>query len=163
MSKGERTAICPGTFDPITNGHLDVIERAAALFDRVIVAVARDRGKKTLFSPEERTELVRASCRHLDNVEVEGFEELLVDYARERGAVAIVKGLRTADDFQREQQMAMMNRELLPDVHTVLMMTSPEVLYISSGLIREIWALGGEVSRFVPAPVAEALRAKRRS
>jgi len=162
MNNSERIAICPGTFDPITNGHLDVIERAAALFDRVIVAVAGDSGKQALFSLEERAELAHASCRHLDNVAVESFERLLVDYARERRAIAIVKGLRTADDFQREQQMAMMNRELLPDVHTVLMVTAPEVLYISSGLIREIWALGGEVSRFVPPPVAEALRQKRR-
>jgi len=162
MSNGERIAICPGTFDPITNGHLDVIERAAALFDRVIVAVSQHSGKETLFPLDERTSLVSASCAYLDRVGVGSFEGLLVDYARECSAVAIVKGLRTADDFQREQQMAMMNRELLPEVHTVLMMTSPEVLYLSSGLIREIWALGGDVSRFVPEPVAEALRSKRR-
>ncbi len=162
MSKDERIAICPGTFDPITNGHLDIIERAAALFERVIVAVARDSGKSTFFSLEERTELLEASCAHLRNVEVGSFEGLLVDYARECGASAIVRGLRTADDFQREQQMAMMNRELLPDTHTVLMMTAPDALYVSSALIREIWRLGGEVGRFVPEPVAEALRSKRR-
>ncbi len=158
-----RTAICPGAFDPITRGHLDVIERAAGLFDRVIVAAAADSGKQTLFSLEERRELARAAVAHLENVEVDSFEGLLVEYARRAGAVAIVKGLRSVDDFQREQQMAMMNRQMLPDTDTVLFVTSPHVQYISSTLVREIWALGGDVSRFVPQPVAEALQEKRQS
>ena len=157
----ERTAICPGTFDPLTRGHLDVIERAAALFDRVIVLCAADSGKRTLFSLAERVELARAAVAHLENVGVDAFEGLLVDYVRDAGACAIVKGLRSIGDFQHEQQMAMMNRHMLPAADTVLLVTSPDVQYISSSLVREIWALGGDVDGFVPAPVAEALQHKR--
>jgi len=159
----ERTAICPGTFDPLTRGHLDVIERAAALFDRVIVLCAADSGKRTLFPLAERVELARAAVAHLDNVGVDAFEGLLVDYVRDAGACAIVKGLRSINDFQHEQQMAMMNRRMLADADTVLLVTSPDVQYISSSLVREIWALGGDVDGFVPAPVAEALQHKRQT
>lgn len=159
---GERTAICPGTFDPLTRGHLDIIERAAALFDRVIVLVAAaNSGKDPVFAQAERIELARAALAHLENVQVDGFEGLLVDYARAAGAVAIVKGVRSLDDFPREQQMAMMNRELLPAIDTVLLVTSPSVQYVSSTLVRQIWALGGDVRRFVPEPVAEALERRR--
>ncbi len=157
-----RTAICPGTFDPITCGHLDIIERAAALFDRVIVLVAADSGKSAMFTPEERRELARAAVAHLGNVEVDGFDGLLVEYARRADAAAVVKGLRSIDDFDRERQMAMMNRRMLPEVDTVLLVTSPHVQYISSSLVRQIWALGGDVGEFVPGPVADALRRKRR-
>jgi len=160
MSEAGRLAICPGTFDPIHNGHLDIIRRAARLFARVVVLVAREPNKPTLFSAEERAGLVRASCTELSNVEVDLFSGLLTAYARERGATVIVKGMRTADDFQIEQQMAMMNRALLPEADTLLMMTSPQSLYISSTLIKEVHSLGGDVSRFVPPPVAEALRQK---
>ncbi len=159
----ERTAICPGTFDPLTRGHLDVVERAAALFDRVIVLCAAHSGKRPLFSLAERVELTRAAVAHLDNVGVDAFEGLLVDYVRDAGACAIVKGLRSIDDFHHEQQMAMMNRHMLPDADTVLLVTSPDVQYISSSLVREIWALGGDVGGFVPAPVAEALQHKRQT
>lgn len=159
---GERTAICPGTFDPLTRGHLDLIERAAVLFDRVIVLVAAaNSGKEPVFAQAERIELARAALAHLENVQVDGFEGLLVDYARAVGAVAIVKGVRSLDDFPREQQMAMMNRELLPAIDTVLLVTSPSVQYVSSTLVRQIWALGGDVRRFVPEPVAEALERRR--
>jgi len=157
-----RTAICPGTFDPITCGHLDIIERAALLFDRVIVLVAADSGKSAMFTPEERRELARAAAAHLDNVEVDSFDGLLVEYARRADAAAIVKGLRSIDDFDRERQMAMMNCRMLPEVDTVLLVTSPHVQYISSSLVRQIWALGGDVGEFVPGPVADALRHKRR-
>jgi len=160
MSEAGRLAICPGTFDPIHNGHLDIIQRAARVFGRVVVLVARDGAKRTLFTAEERAALVRASCAHLSNVEVEVFGGLLTDYARERGAAVIVKGMRTADDFQTEQQMAMMNRALLPETDTLLMMTAPEALYVSSTLIKEVHNLGGDVGRFVPPPVAEALADK---
>ncbi len=159
----ERTAICPGTFDPLTRGHLDIIERAAALFDRIVVLCAAESGKRTLFSLADRVRLARAAVAHLENVEVSAFEGLLVDYARDAGAVAIVKGLRSIDDFQHEQQMAMMNRCMLPAVDTILLVTSPDAQYISSSLVREIWALGGDVDAFVPAPVAEALQHKRQT
>jgi len=160
MTDSQRLAICPGTFDPIHNGHLDIIERAARVFGRVLVLVARNPQKHTLFSAEERAELVRASCGHLSNVTVEIFSGLLTDCARERGAAVIVKGMRTADDFQVEQQMAMMNRALLPEVETMLLMTSPEAIYLSSTLIKEVHSFGGDVSRFVPPPVAAALAEK---
>jgi len=156
-----RTAICPGTFDPVHLGHLDIFERAAELFDRVIILVAAVSGKEPLLPLSRRAELARTAVAHLDNVEVDTFEGLLVDRARQIGAVAIVKGLRSIDDFQHEQQMAMMNRQLLPETDTVLLVTSPHVQYISSSLIREIWALGGDVSGFVPQPIAEALEEMR--
>jgi len=156
-----RTAICPGTFDPVHLGHLNIFERAAVLFDRVIILVAAVSGKEPLLPLSRRAELARATTAHLENVEVDTFEGLLVDSARRFGAAAIVKGLRSIDDFQHEQQMAMMNRRLLPDADTVLLVTSPHVQYISSSLIREIWALGGDVSGFVPQPVAEALEEMR--
>lgn len=158
---GRRTAICPGTFDPIHAGHVDVIERAAGLFDHMIVLVAADSGKSTLFSAEERTELARAALTNPDNVDVGILEGLLVEHARRVGAVAIVKGLRSIADFQREQQMAMMNHHLYPDTDTVLLVTSPHVQYISSSLVREIWALGGDVTGLVPDAVAEALQSRR--
>lgn len=156
-----RTILCPGTFDPVHLGHLDIFERAAGLFDRVIVLVAAVSGKDPLLPLPQRADLVRAAAAHLENVEVDTFEGLLVDYARQEGAAAIAKGLRSVDDFQHEQQMAMMNRSMLPEVDTVLLVTSPNVQYISSSLIREIWTLGGDVSTFVPHPVAEALERMR--
>lgn len=152
-----RGAICPGTFDPIHLGHLDIIERAARLFERVTVLVAEKSGKHPLFELSRREELARAAVGHLENVEVQTFDGLLVDAARRIGAAAIVKGLRSVEDFQREQQMAMMNRQLLPELDTVLLVTSPHVQYISSSLIREIRALEGDIAQFVPAAVAEAL------
>jgi len=162
MADKERVAVCPGTFDPVHNGHLDIIERAARLFDRLIVVASADSGKRTLFSLQERAELLAAACAHLPNVQVDTFGGLLTDYVRSVGACAIVKGLRTADDFQAEQQMAMMNRTLLPEADTLLLMTLPEAVYISSTLIKEVQGLGGDVSRFVPAMVAEALASKTR-
>ncbi len=156
-----RTALCPGTFEPVHLGHLDIFERAAGMFDRVIVLVAAVSGKTPLLPLSKRADLVRATAAHLDNVEVDTFEGLLVDYARDANAAAIVKGLRSIDDFQHEQQMAMMNRAIFPDTDTVLLVTSPNVQYISSSLIREIWTLGGDVSTFLPETVAEALERMR--
>ena len=157
-----RTVLCPGTFDPVHLGHLDIFERAAGMFDRVIVLVAAVSGKTPLLPLSQRADLARAAAAHIENVEVDTFEGLLVDYARNVSAAAIVKGLRSIDDFQHEQQMAMMNRAMLPEMDTVLLVTSPDVQYISSSLIREIWTLGGDVTKFVPDPVAEALERMRR-
>jgi pantetheine-phosphate adenylyltransferase len=131
------------------------------MFDRVIVLVAAVSGKNPLLPLSQRADLARAAVTHIENVEIDTFEGLLVDYARNVNATAVVKGLRSIDDFQHEQQMAMMNRSMLPDMDTVLLVTSPHVQYLSSSLIREIWTLGGDVGMHLPEPVAEALERMR--
>ena len=156
-----RSAICPGTFDPIHLGHLDLVERASCLFDRVVVLVAAQSGKSPMLELADRAELARAALAPVENAEIETFDGLLVDAAARLRAAAIVKGVRSFDDFQREQQMALMNRQMLPQIDTVLLVTSPQVQHISSSLIREIWALGGDVSSFVPTSVADALERMR--
>lgn len=153
-----RLAICPGSFDPITNGHLDVIQRAARLFDRVVVAVAASEPKGPLFGLSERLDLVRRAVEHLPNVEAEAFAGLLVDYVRQRGAHAVVRGLRAVSDFEFEFQLALMNRKLCEQVETIFMMPRESYTFLSSRLVKEISAFGGDVSEFVPAPVLEALR-----
>lgn len=153
-------AIYPGTFDPITVGHLDVVRRAARLFDHLIVAVAEATRKKTWFSAEERFRLVQQSTRGLKNVSVELFRGLLVDYVRSRGGHTIVRGLRAFSDFEYEFQMALMNRKLAPDIETVFLMTSEAHSYISSTLVREVAELGGETASLVPPPVRRALAKK---
>lgn len=153
-----RVAICPGSFDPITNGHLDVIQRAARLFDRVVVAVAASERKSPLFSLDERLDLVRRSVAHLPNVEGDIFSGLLVDYVRSRGAHAVVRGLRAVSDFEFEFQLALMNRKLNEQVETIFMMPRESYTFLSSRLIKEIAALGGDVTEFVPPPVLEALK-----
>lgn len=155
-----RIAICPGSFDPITNGHLDVIQRAARLFDRVIVAVAASEPKGPLFALAERLELVRRAVAHVPNVEAEGFQGLLVDYARQKGAQAIVRGLRAVSDFEFEFQLALMNRKLNEQVETLFMMPRESYTFLSSRLVKEIATLGGDVTDFVPPPVLDALRAR---
>lgn len=155
-----RIAICPGSFDPLTNGHLDVIQRAARLFDRVIVGVAASEPKGPLFSLTERVALVQASVSHLPNVEAESFTGLLVDYARARQAHAIVRGLRAVSDFEFEFQLALMNRKLNEQVETIFMMPRESYTFLSSRLVKEIALLGGEVSDLVPPPVLDALRAR---
>ena len=153
-------AIVPGSFDPVTNGHLDIIERAAKLFEKVTVAVAVNSGKTPLFTMEERIQMVREEVRHLPNVEVDSFTGLLVDYAESRGASVIVKGLRAVMDFEYELQMALMNRRQRPEVETVFMMTGTEYSYLSSSIVKEIARLGGSVEGLVPENVGKRLRAK---
>jgi pantetheine-phosphate adenylyltransferase len=157
-----RTVIYPGSFDPLTNGHLDIIHRAAKLFDRVIVAVARNESKHPLFSLEEREQMVVSAIRQLPNVEADVFENLLVDYARERSAQAIIRGLRAVSDFEFEFQLALMNRKLNERIETIFMMPKDTYTFLSSRIVKEIAHLGGDVSAFVPAHVRAALADKLR-
>lgn len=157
-----RVALCPGSFDPMTNGHLDVIQRALKLFDRVVVAVARNESKQPLFSLEERMALAVESVRHLPGVVVDSFDGLLVDYAERCGAQAVVRGLRAVSDFEFEFQLALMNRKLNERPETIFMMPKDTYTYLSSRMIKEIARLGGDVSAFVPAHVRRALAARLR-
>jgi pantetheine-phosphate adenylyltransferase len=155
------TAICPGSYDPVTNGHVDVIGRAAAIFDRVVVGVVGSpRHKKTLFTLDERVEFLRAALADLDNVEVDVFSELVVEFARRWQAKAIVKGLRVISDFEWEFQMNQLNRHLAPEIETVYVMASPQVSFVSSSGVKEIAAFGGKVDELVPEPVAQRLAEK---
>ncbi len=156
----EHLVVCPGTFDPITNGHLHIIRRAAKLYGRVIVAIHADTRKGALFAPEERIEMVREACAGLPNVEVETFSGLVVEYARRRGALALVKGLRAVSDFEAEFEMALTNRLLEADIDTVFMMTDAEHAFLRSSRVKELARLGADISRFVPPSVARRLEAK---
>ena len=155
-----RLAIYAGSFDPVTAGHLDVIERAAALFDRVTVAIGRHPTKQPLFTYEERAELLRDVTTHLSNTEVGAFDGLLIEYARVRQATAIVRGLRAATDFEYELQIAHANADMCPQIDTVFLPTRVERGFVSASLVREIASHGGDVSRYVPAQVAIALQRK---
>jgi pantetheine-phosphate adenylyltransferase len=155
-----RRVVYPGTFDPITNGHIDLVERACRLFDRVIVAVAVSSRKNPLFSLEQRVELARTTLAHLPNVEVCGFDTLLVDFVRQKEAQAILRGLRAVSDFEYEFQLANMNRALAPNMESVFLTPAEHLSYISSSIVREIALLGGDVSKFVAPPVEAALQQK---
>jgi pantetheine-phosphate adenylyltransferase len=155
-----RRAIYPGSFDPVTNGHLDVIERARKLFDEVIVAVAYNDQKHPLFSLEERLDLLTGSLGKIKNVEVAPLAGLLVNFAIERKATAVIRGLRAISDFEFEFQMALMNRKLEATVETIFLMPKEEYTYLSSRIVKEIARLGGDVTDFVPARVAKALAKK---
>ncbi len=155
-----RTAIYPGSFDPITNGHLDLVQRAAKLFDRVIVAVAVNDGKKPLFTLEERMELVNGSLEVFPGAEAAWFDGLLVDYVDKQGGQAIIRGLRAVSDFEFEFQLALMNRKLNERVETIFMMPKDTYTFLSSRIVKEIARLGGDVGCFVPAPVRQALSEK---
>jgi pantetheine-phosphate adenylyltransferase len=155
-----RTAIYPGSFDPITNGHLDVLQRATKLFDRVVVAVAKSLNKHPLFTLEERVQMVSRATRHLPNVEVDSFEDLLVTYVERRSAQAVVRGLRAVSDFEFEFQLALMNRKLNERIETIFMMPKDTYTFLSSRIVKEIAQLGGDVSAFVPAHVRAALVGK---
>ncbi len=154
------TVIYPGTFDPITNGHIDLVHRASKLFDRVIVAIAINPSKAPTFSLQERVKLAEQTLAGFSNVEVCGFEGLLIDVAKEKGANVILRGLRAVSDFEHEFQLAGMNRKMQPDVETLFLTPAEQYTYISSSLVREIAALGGDVSDFVPPCVVLALTAK---
>ncbi|SRR5579871_1410308 len=156
-----RTAIFPGSFDPLTNGHVDVIRRSARLFDRVVVAVLVNAEKRAMFPLEERVSLIRESARDLPHVEVDTFSGLLADYVARRGAAAVIRGLRTASEFSDEWQMALMNRHLQPDLETVFLLPSAEFTYISSRLVKEIASLGGSLDGLVPEAVAAAFSRRR--
>ena len=161
--KGTRiTAIYPGTFDPVTNGHTDLVQRATRMFDRVIVAVAANPGKTPAFSLDERVDMARIALTGLDNVEICGFDTLLVDFSKRMGAQVILRGLRAVSDFEFEFQLAGMNRKMAPGVETVFMMPAEQYTYLSSSLVREIAALGGDVSDFVHPDVKRALIARLR-
>ena len=150
-------ALCPGSFDPPTKGHIDVIERSAAHFEGVVVAVIANPSKQPLFSLEERTEMLKKALHHLDNIEIASFDGLLVDFAKERGLSVIVKGLRAVSDFEYELQMAQMNDELSPGLDTMFLTAKPEWAFLSSSLVKEVARFGGDVSGLVPEGVGEAL------
>lgn len=154
------TAVYPGTFDPITNGHLDIIRRGVQLFDRILVALLRNTEKETLFSLDERIEITRTVVAGFPNVTVEAFDGLLIDYVRARRAQAIVRGLRALSDFEYEFQMALMNRRLSPDVEAVFMMPSETYSYVSSRLVKEVARLGGDVTGLVPQEVVDRLKTR---
>ena len=155
------TAIYPGTFDPITLGHLDLIERARSICDRLIVAVASGGTKQPMFSLDERLAMIRESISEMPHVEIDSFEGLLVHYARRRGVQLVVRGIRAYSDFEFEFQMALSNRKLAPDVETVYMMPSEAYSYVSSSIVREVASLGGDTSDFVPPPVQQRLDAMK--
>lgn len=155
-----RTAIYPGSFDPLTNGHLDVIARASKLFDKVIVAVATNDSKQPFFTLEERVDLVRKSIAHIPQTEADSFQGLLVDYVKARQGQAIIRGLRAVSDFEFEFQLALMNRKLDESIETIFMMPKDTYTFISSRIIKEIARLGGDVTSFLPPAVKEALLQK---
>ena len=155
----KRSAVCPGSFDPITNGHLDIIERASSLYDEVVVAVIINHSKKSLFTVEERIELIQDVCKKFPNVRVDSWHGLLVDFCKKNEIPAIVKGLRAVSDFEYELQMSQMNHQLA-GVETVFISTSPQYSYLSSSLVKEIATYGGDVSAYVPSSVLTQLLKK---
>lgn len=150
----ERIAVCPGSFDPVTLGHIDIITRAAALFDRVIVLVSKNIDKHPVFSADERVELIKKAVPELENVEVESFDGLLAEYVKEKGACAIVKGIRAMTDFENEFQMALVNRKLYGDAETVFLVARSENMYLSSSVVRQIASFGKDIESFVPKEIA---------
>lgn len=153
-------AIYPGTFDPVTNGHIDIITRAACMFDKVIMAIAASPGKKPLFSLDERVEMARQATAHLANVDVVGFSDLMANFARDQQANILIRGLRAVADFEYEMQLAHMNRHLMPELESVFLMPSKEWSFISSSLVKEVARHHGDVTYFLPAQVHQALLEK---
>jgi pantetheine-phosphate adenylyltransferase len=161
---GRRTAVCPGSYDPVTNGHLDIIARAARVFDRVVVGVVNHpvRKEKTLFTAEERRAFVLQATRKLENVEVEVFDTLLVDFAQKHSASALVKGLRAISDFEYELEMNQLNRKLAPDIESMYLMASPQFSFLSSSGVKDMATFGASVADLVPEGVSEALQERLR-
>ena len=155
-----RIAVCPGSFDPVTYGHLDIIRRSALLFDKVVVVVMTNASKAPMFTKEERMDLLRRVTSGLSNVEVDSYGGLLAEYTRTRGADVIVKGLRALSDFEYEFQMALTNRKLYPNAETVFLMTTAEHMYLSSSLVKQVAELGGDISGFVPACIEKDILRK---
>ena len=155
-----RTAVYPGSFDPLTNGHLDIIRRGVRLFDRFLVAVLENEGKSPLFSVAERKELIARCTGGMPAVEVHSFSGLLIDFMRDVNANVVVRGIRAVSDYEYELQMALMNRDLSPNVETIFMLPAVEYTYVSSRLVKEVFRLGGDVARLVPPPVLESLKAR---
>jgi pantetheine-phosphate adenylyltransferase len=155
-----RAAVYPGSFDPLTNGHLDIIRRGVRLFDRLLVAVLENEGKSPLFSVAERMELIAQCTRDIPGVEVHSFSGLLVDFMKRANASVVVRGIRAVSDYEYELQMALMNRELSTSVETIFMLPAVEFTYVSSRLVKEVFRLGGDVGRLVPGPVLDSLKAR---
>lgn len=155
-----RVAVYPGSFDPMTNGHLDIIRRSSHLFDRLLIAVLENEGKAPLFSVAERMELIRRCTPDIENVEIHSFSGLLVDFMRRQNANVVIRGIRAISDYEYELQMALMNRQLHPDAETIFMLPAVDYTFVSSRLIKEVFRLGGDIAHLVPLPVLEALRAR---
>ena len=155
-----KIAVYPGSFDPITNGHIDIVKRAAKMFDKIIVAVAKRELKKPIFTLDERVALAKKALVNLKNVEVVGFNNLLIDFVQEKKACIIIRGIRAVVDFDYEFQMVVTNRKLAPDIETIFFMPSAKYFYLSASLVKEIAGLGGKISCFVPKPVVQALKKK---
>lgn len=155
-----KIAVYPGSFDPITNGHIDIVKRAAKMFDKIIVAVAKRETKKPIFTLEERVALAKKALVNLKNVEVVGFNNLLIDFVQEEKACIIIRGIRAVVDFDYEFQMVVTNRKLAPEIETIFFMPSAKYFYLSASLVKEIAGLGGKISCFVPKPVVQALKKK---
>lgn len=161
-TQNQRTAIYPGSFDPITKGHLDVLERASKMFDRVIIAVLKNSSKKSFLPVEDRVELIRESVKELDNVEVDSFEGLTVEYAQSKGAHFLIRGLRAISDFEYELQLCQTNSAIAPDIDTVFLTTKPKYNFISSSIVKELSYFGTDVSKFVPKSVVEYLKKQKK-
>jgi pantetheine-phosphate adenylyltransferase len=155
-----RIAIYPGSFDPITNGHLDLIQRGSRLFDRLIVSILRNESKEPLFSVEERIEMLREVAAPYPNVEVDSFDGLLVDYAADHAATAILRGIRAISDYEYELQMALMNRRLRPEIETLFLMSNEAYSFVSSRMVKEVFSLGGNISGLAPPPVEARMRGR---
>ena len=159
-ARGRRIAVCPGSFDPVTLGHLDIMQRASQRFDRVIVLVSVNSKKSPSFTPEERVEMIKRTAGHLKNIEVETFDGLLADFVRQKKATAIVKGLRAVTDFEYEFQMALANKKLCPEAETVFLVTRSENMYLSSSVVKQIASFGGDISGFVPPQIKDFIASR---